>query len=91
LLWFGAVSCVLFGAVLMGSAYRDAKRQAAFDVDVDRAQAEWQELKRDIELARRTGQNVPRLLQHRGYVQFHVRRWIMAELDPGAPAKDASA
>lgn len=85
--WYGAVFCVLFGAVLLGSGYRDAKRQAAIDAEVERAEAEWQDLKREIELARRTGGNASRLLQQRGYREFFVRRWILAELDPGLPPR----
>lgn len=89
--WCGAVFCVLFGAVLFGSGYRDGKRQAAIDAEVARAESEWHDLKREIELARRAGGNVSRLLQQRGYREFFVRRWILAELDPGAPPRDGHA
>lgn len=84
LIWFGSAFCVLFGLALAVSGARDQARQRRFEGEVARAAAEWDELRRDLALAKRTGQNTARLLQERGYQEFAVRRWIVRELVDGA-------
>lgn len=80
LVWALSLLALLFGPALFVSGARDAARQRRFDAEVARALAEWTDLVRDVALARRTGQNVARLLQQRGYREFAVRQWIAREL-----------
>ena len=87
LIWVGGAFCVLLGPALAISGLRDQARQRRFDAEVARAKAEWDDLRRDLALARRTGKNTARLLQERGYQEFSVRRWIVRELVDG-PAND---
>jgi len=80
LIWYGSMFCALFGPVLLWSGLRDEAQQRRFDAEVTRAKAEWHDLRRDLALAKRTGQNPARLLQERGYTVFSIRRWIVREL-----------
>ena len=78
-----AMFAALCGPALAGIGLTEHRRARAFDVEVERARAEWPELERGIQAARRDGGNVARFLLARGYREFAVRRWIAAELDPG--------
>jgi len=80
IVWCATAFAVVFGLALLGSGWREQRRQEAIDGEVDRARAEWPDLQRDVALALRTGQNIARLLQQRGYREFLVRRWIVREL-----------
>ncbi|MBL8727856.1 MAG: hypothetical protein JNM25_05465 [Planctomycetes bacterium] len=84
---WAAVFAALFGPAIALIGMREHKRARSFDAEVQRARAEWSELKEGIHAARRDGGNVARFLQARGYREFAVRRWIAAELDPGKQAK----
>jgi hypothetical protein len=96
----GGAACVLFwqdgwivwsmvfaaivGPALALTGWRELARQRAVDAEISRARAEWRELADGIRSVRRERGNVARWLQERGYREFAVRRWITAELDPGA-------
>lgn len=80
---WAAVAAALFGPAFAVIGVRERSRERAFDAEIERAQSEWDELKRGIIAARRDGGNVARYLQSKGYREFAVRRWIAAELDPG--------
>jgi hypothetical protein len=80
LVWGFSLFALVFGPALSATGVRDAARQRRFDGEVARAKAEWADLQRDLALARRTGQNVARLLQQRGYREFAVRQWLAREL-----------
>ncbi|MCR9247294.1 MAG: hypothetical protein NXI31_19865 [bacterium] len=73
----------ILGPVVAVGGVRDLRRQRLFEAEIERAKSEWEQLRIDLFTARRDGQNVARHLQARGYRDFHVRRWIAAELDPG--------
>lgn len=79
----GAVVATLLGFALALIGMRERARERAFDAEVERAHSEWSELENGIYAARRSGGNVARYLQDKGYREFAVRRWIAAELDPG--------
>lgn len=81
LIWFGSMTCVLLGIAAIGNGVHERKRARAVQAEVDRARAEWEDLERELALVRRTKGNAARMLQDRGYREFHVRRWIVAALD----------
>lgn len=81
LLWYGGLFGIAFGPALIFNGIGEARRQAVVAAEQRRAQAEWGELRRDVHLWRRTGQNLARRLQERGYREFVVRRWIVASLE----------
>ena len=80
LVWYGSAFCVLLGLAVGVSGLRDQARQRRVGAEIARAEAEWEDLRRDLALAKRTGKNTARLLQERGYREFAVRRWIVRQL-----------
>lgn len=68
------------GLASLGIGWRERQRERAFTAELARAKAEWSELERDLRAARATGGSPTRVLQQRGYREYHIRRWILREL-----------
>jgi len=70
----------VMGVALVLSGSGELARIRAQDAEVEKARLEWSELERGAGDALRHGRSVVRFLQERGYREFAVRRWIVAEL-----------
>lgn len=72
----------VMGLALTWIGIGERREEAAIDAEIRRAEGEWDELAREIEVAREAGLSAARLLQGRGYSRPEVRRWILDSLDP---------
>ncbi len=80
--WFWGLTLFGFcgGLASLGIGWRERQREQAFTAELARAKAEWSSLERDLRAARLSGGSPTRILQQRGYREYHIRRWILREL-----------
>ena len=73
----GAILALVFGLLLLWTGREELAAERAFWAEIDRAKAEWSELQAGIESVQADGGSVVRYLQHRGYQQYGVRKWLI--------------
>jgi len=81
---FAWPALLTFGGLLLAIGIGDLRRERHVADEERSALAEWAELGKEIQLARRERRSVSRMLRRRGYRLYEIRRWIVHETDRGA-------
>ena len=86
-LWGAALFAAMLGVVGVVSGLNGLRHERVVAAEVARAEAQWADLRRELELAQRTGQGIGKTLTRLGYHDLAVRSWIRSEfgIDPPAP------
>ena len=85
-IWGFSVFAVLIGVVAIGSGVLAMRHLRRMRADVERALGQWEELRRELERARREKEGVGKALTRLGYRDHDVRTWIRQQLGIDAPA-----